>query len=225
MIIKNFIILGAAFLILFLISEFIYYTFKPRAEATRKFVHIGTGLLTLFFPIFLDSQWQVFILCTIFLFILIFSRKFNFLLSINNIERKSYGSIVYPIIVSLVFLLYIHVSNARNYKALEFFYIPILIMAISDPMAAIMGRYYPIMKWFKPFQKKSLGGTLAFLISAFMISICIFLVLQIIPFSFKLILIGVLISLLTALVELLSDDGLDNFTIPLTAFITLYFLL
>lgn len=55
----NTLYLAAAFLGLFGIAEWLFVTYKPQAEYTRKFVHIGTGLLSLLFPLLLTSVWSV----------------------------------------------------------------------------------------------------------------------------------------------------------------------
>src|ERR1700741_4724092 len=95
----NTIILACSFLALFGLAEFIYHTFKVRAELTRKLVHFGTGILTLLFPVMLNNHWLVLFLCGSFALILMVSLKFNLLKSINAIDRKSHGSISYPISV------------------------------------------------------------------------------------------------------------------------------
>ena len=74
---NNILFLATAFLALFAISEFIYRTFKVEAEYTRKFVHMGTGILSLLFPVLLNSHWEVLILCTTFSVILMASFKLS----------------------------------------------------------------------------------------------------------------------------------------------------
>jgi phytol kinase len=45
-------LLGLSFLVLFGIAELLYHYGKVKAEITRKTVHIGTGILTLYFRCF-----------------------------------------------------------------------------------------------------------------------------------------------------------------------------
>ena len=127
-------VLGLCFLALFGLAEFLYHKQKVKAEITRKIVHVGTGLLTLLFPIFLHDQWQVLFLCTAFLLILLASLQFKLLPSINSIDRVSHGSILYPVAVYGCYLAYSYAD-----KGLFFFYLPILTLAICDPLAALIG--------------------------------------------------------------------------------------
>ena len=90
------------------------------------------------FPVYLTSSWSVLALCASFAVILLFSLKYRFLPSINAIDRESHGSILYPIAVYSCFLLYQYHNND-----LMFFYAPILVLAISDPLAALFGKRWP----------------------------------------------------------------------------------
>lgn len=199
------ILLGSAFLGLFGIAEILYHFAKIQAEYTRKLVHIGTGILTMLFPIYLENHWQVGILCGSFLILLISSQKFNFLKSINAIDRVSHGSASYPIIVYACFLIWSIYGSSSGYSM---FYLPILTMAICDPMAALVGRKLQ----FKPYklgsETKSIGGNLAFLIAS--IPLGWFLL----PETPHKILLAILAGFAGMITEALSRKGLDNLLIP-----------
>lgn len=213
----HFVILSIVFLTLFGVGELAYHILKIQGESTRKFIHIGTGLLTMTFPILLDSVVWVFILCFSFLLILLASQRFNFLKSINDIDRKSHGSALYPIIVVLIFAFFDwfqnHPSTCFHWGNVTYFYLPILIMAIADPMAAIVGKNLPYGVYHFRNQKKTLSGSLAFFFTASLIGF-VFIDVQ---HSW---LIG-LIALSSAIVEGLSKNGFDNFSIPLAVAINL----
>src|SRR5438309_317623 len=102
--ILNTIILASSFLALFGVAEVLYHFFKVRAEFTRKIVHVGTGLLSLLFPLMLSNHWYVLFLCASFGLILVLSLKFNLLKSINAIDRESVGSLAYPVSVYCSYL-------------------------------------------------------------------------------------------------------------------------
>jgi len=220
---KYLIILAGAFLMLFIISEFIYRVFHVKTEYTRKFVHIGTGLLTMFFPILLSSHWEVLFLCASFMFILILSFKFKFLPSVNAIKRKSFGSICYPIAVYFSYLAF-SIVKARGVSTLApllFYYLPILIMALCDPIAALVGKKYPIRKYKVGSGTKSIGGSSSFLIAAVVLTLSLMFSFQS-EFSFWLLVITALLtSISTMIVEAISPNGFDNFTIPATAIASL----
>lgn len=213
----HFLILAPSFLLLFALGEIGYHFLKLKGETTRKFIHIGTGLLTMTFPLLLDSVVWVCLLCLSFLLILLASQRFNFLKSINDIDRKSHGSALYPIIVVLIFAFFDwfqnHPSTCFHWGNITYFYLPILIMAIADPMAAIVGKNLPYGVYHFRNQKKTLSGSLAFFFTASLIGF-VFIDVQ---HSW---LIG-LIALSSAIVEGLSKNGFDNFSIPLAVAINL----
>ena len=208
------IIFAGGYLGLFALGELLFHFAKVEGELTRKLVHIGTGLICLLWPIYFTTYWAILALTSSFLVILGLSLKFNLLQSINKIDRKSHGSVLYPIIMNLCWLIYLYVED------INYFYLPVLILAISDPVAALVGKRWPIGPYKIIHDTKSLAGSTAFFLSAVGIS-CIFL------FStreshFEIILIALCVSLVTTLAEAVSQRGFDNLFIPLSAVVTLY---
>ncbi|MCE3295787.1 MAG: phosphatidate cytidylyltransferase [Crocinitomicaceae bacterium] len=208
-------ILAGSFLALFGLAEILYHLLKVQAEYTRKLVHIGTGLLTLLFPLLLSSHWWVLALCSSFALILILSMRFSLLKSINAIDRESVGSLCYPVSVYCCFLAFIH------YGEIAFFYIPILILAICDPVAALTGKKWPLGKFTIGKNSKSLMGTAMFFVSAILVIIGIYLILGGETVSFKGIFELLIIASVSAFVEALSGRGYDNLTIPLSVLLCL----
>lgn len=220
----NTVILACSFLALFGIAEFIYHRFKVRAELTRKLVHFGTGLLTLLFPILLNNHWLVLFLCASFALILVASLKFNLLRSINAIDRKSHGSISYPVAVYCCYLAYNYCSAeygnfTGNYI---YFYLPILTLAICDPVAALTGKRWPLGKYKVGKDHKSLMGSSMFFISAFVLSFLLFYLLNSKDYFLYTIAASAILAATTCAAEALSPNGLDNISIPLVSVITLY---
>lgn len=217
--------LAACFLALFGIAELIYHWFKVKAEYTRKLVHFGTGLLTLLFPILLNNHWLVLFLCASFALILVLSLKYNLLQSINGIDRKSYGSICYPVAVYIAYLGFDW--GKVNFPAFGngyiLFYLPILTLAICDPVAALTGKRWPYGKYKVGQETKTLMGSGMFFVAAFILSTCLFLLMNpSINYSFKISLICSLFALATSITEALSKKGLDNLFIPLSGLIILF---
>ena len=64
------IFLAGVFLILFASAELLYHKFKVKAEITRNYVHIITGLLTMLVPPLIENHWLVMALSGSFLIIL-----------------------------------------------------------------------------------------------------------------------------------------------------------
>ncbi|XOV68860.1 MAG: diacylglycerol/polyprenol kinase family protein [Fluviicola sp.] len=207
-------VLGTAFLLLFGIAELLYHKFKVHAEITRKIVHIFTGVLTLLFPPMLENHWSVLALCGSFLVILLASWPLNLLPSINAVERKTKGSILYPIIVYGCFLNYNHFDNFALY------YIPILTLALCDPIAAYIGKKYPFRPYVVFRQKKTLSGSLGFAGSALILSFVFLAGLE----HYSILHAAVIASILaicTAFAEGISHGGYDNFSIPFAATVVL----
>jgi len=210
-------VLACCFLALFGLAELLYHVGKVRAEWTRKIVHIGTGLLTLLFPVALVSHWQVLFLCGSFLVILLASLKFAWLPSINAIDRFSYGSILFPVIVYLLFLVFQMAG-----KGLIVFYLPILILAICDPVAALAGKRFPVGKYRIMGCGKSVAGSLAFLVSALLVTAVTVFAMNNTASEMQLIM---LVPFISTIAEALGVKGMDNFTIPTSVVLTLCLIL
>lgn len=217
------IILATSFLMLFAIAELVYRIFNVKSEYTRKFVHVSTGVLSMFFPIFLNSHWEVLFLCGSFALILLLSFRFNFLRSVNDINRRSYGSLCYPLAVYCAYLVFSFVKarGTSTLNPLLFFYLPILIMAFCDPVAALVGRKKPIKSFKVGRGRKSIAGSGSFFLIAVFLSIGLMSFFQD-EFSDTLVLAtAALTAGTTMLAEAFSPSGTDNFTIPVTAIASL----
>ena len=210
-------ILAGAFLLLFGVAELLYHFAKVKAELTRKLVHLGTGILTLLFPILLDNQWLVLLLCSSFVILLVASLKYKLLPSINAIDRFSVGSLAYPVSVYCCYLLF-----DKEGQDFQYFYVPILILAICDPIAALMGKRWPKGKFSVGKETKTLMGSSMFLISALLVYCTLTACLQ--PHTSILMLVwrGLIVASITCIAEAVSGKGTDNLTIPAAALMALY---
>ena len=207
----NLIYLSLFFLALFVVSEVLYHHFKVKVELTRKFVHVGTGLLSLLFPLFLSNIWSVFFLCGSFFLILIGTLKYNLLQSVNAIRRESVGSLAFPMAVSVSFFAYNSVGQQYI-----FYYVPILILAFCDPIAALSGKNFPYGKYTIGAAKKTAVGSTMFFLSACLVYFCIALFLHL-NIDNSCLIKGFAIALATTIAEAVSGKGYDNITIPLAA--------
>ena len=212
----NTIILATSFLALFGFAEILYRKFRLRAEITRKVVHIGTGLLTLLFPLMLSNHWWVLFLCASFAVILLASLKFNFLPSINAIGRDSVGSLAYPVSVYTAYWFYDHYN-----KDDVFFYLPILILAIADPIAALAGKRWPKGNYTIGATSKTLTGAAGFFIAAFVSSMIVFNINYPDTVISNIIIKSLIVAFVSCAAEALTGKGYDNIAIPLTVLGTL----
>ncbi len=214
-------LLAVAFLVLFGLAEYLYRIQKVRAEFTRKLVHFGTGIITLLFPVLLVNHWQVLFLCSSFLLLLVTSLKFNLLPSINAIDRQSYGSLLYPVAVYGTYLVYTLAG-----KGDILFYLPILILAVCDPVAALIGKRCPRGSFRIGAGHKTASGSLAFFISCVVLSSTMLVgTFPEASFFWQLFIASILISLCLTAVEAVGSHGVDNLLLPLSAAGALYLLL
>ena len=124
-------LMGIAGLLVF--NELIYRRLSLKGEITRKFAHFTATLSTLIFPYIFDSHWYVLALGIFFFTILFVSHKGNQLKSIHDVRRVSHGSYLLPVSIYLTFL----IAQLADNKFL--FILPIMILAVCDPMAGILG--------------------------------------------------------------------------------------
>lgn len=210
----NTVILAGVFLVLFATAEWLYHKKNVHPELTRKYVHLSTGLLTMLFPPLIGNHWLVLILCTSFLLILIVSQVFNLLPSINGVKRLTRGSFLFPVVVYICYLTY------QYYEQHSFYYLPILVLAFADPAAALAGKKY---RW-KPYvilgHTKTISGSLAFILVAFLISFCLLIMQQKtdVPIAF---ITALAVAMVSVFAEAFSHNGWDNFTIPMSALLIL----
>lgn len=202
-------VLAAAFLLLFLIAEVLFWKFNVKVETTRKMVHLGSGLISLSFPYLINDTLFVFILCSSFIGILLLSFKYKFLKSVNNVDRKTHGSILFPIIVFVCYLAFVESDS------ILFYYLPLLILSISDPLAALVGKRFPLGKYHLFGGTKTLMGSGAFLISAFVCSIFSMTLIAGMDME-KALEYSIYLALGTTVVEAILIKGFDNFFIPIS---------
>jgi CDP-diglyceride synthetase len=207
------------FLFLFAMAEFMYHSLRSKVEVSRKWVHVSSGLCCLSFPFFITNHWIVLLLCSSFILLLLASKRFHKLQSIHKIDRKSYGSLLFPVAVYCSFLSFQYFNSEYL-----FFYLPIVILGICDPMAALLGKKWPFGKYKIGNDYKTVVGSTAFFVSCFlilMLSLPVFMPVKsisvILSYSF-------IISLSTTFVEAFSKNGIDNVTIPCCVTIGLIFI-
>lgn len=218
----NIIVLSFVYLIgiilLLAFNELNYRRLNIKGEITRKFAHFTATLATVPFPYIFPSHWYILVLALIFFAALFITQYSKQLKSIHDIERKSIGSYLLPLSIYATFLVASLLEN-------KFIYIlPMLILAICDPMAAILGinikKYNGRIKLFGRKLEKTRLGSGAFLLTSFIISI-IALYFHRQVFDLKTFWIALAIAIVSTLAELFSWRGSDNLSIPLSVVLVL----
>jgi len=221
--IKYLILFSLLYAIILFLGELIYKTFNLKSEVVRKSVHFLIGISTLLFPFYFKNYWSVGLLSIIFLLLMLISKHFGFLKSINKINRQSFGSYYYPLSISLVFIIYFFS------KDLVLYYLPILILSICDPIAALTGIKYKAIMVRKNndsiiiqfgTEGKTYIGSFFFFITSIIITYYTLSFFYRINSS-KMVLETLSIALISSFTEAISKKGSDNITIPISVVLSL----
>ena len=193
------------------------------SESTRKFVHIITGIVVVFTPFVLNSMWPMVALGTLFAVMDYLGVRKNWFHGMHGTSRSSLGTVYYPIsFVILVFLFW--------NKGQLVLIISMLIMAIADALAAMVGeRYGKHFYMNMGLEKKSIPGSLAMLLSSLLIILGgLVLGKSMLPSELtvlEIVLITMIVGFVATACEMLSLNGSDNFTVPLGSAFVLHYLL
>ena len=209
----------AGFWIIIQLSEFLFYTFKVKAEITRKIAHILGSLSSLGFPFIFQSHWYVLFICIVFFLLLLYSKQKGVYNSIDFIQRDSSGSFLLPIAIYLLYFFYETTQDRMS------FILPVLILGISDPLAGLVGtgfKHAIKIKVFTLVLQKTYIGSFTFFISTFILTVSTFIFFDFSSSTF--LFSGFYIAIALTLVEIFSGRGWDNLTIPLFAFLLLWIL-
>ena len=191
-------------IILFLIAYLCKRFFPKKEELSRKIIHIGTGpviLLAWLFDIPKNIAFFTAFLITIALGV---NYQYRLLPAIEDIERKSFGTIAYGISITLLLLLFWpHYASSVC--------IGVLSMAFGDGLAGLIGRSVKSPKWSILDQTKSIVGTLTMgsvvAITTSIVSSTNDLGIQ--PLEI------LVISIIATFLEQISPFGIDNLTVPI----------
>ena len=181
---------------------------RPRPnqrELSRKIVHIGTGAvvpLAWFFEIPFVVALPVAAVITV---VTTINHQWRFIPAVEDVDRNSYGTIAYGIAITTLLLLF-WPTRADAVSA------GVLVMALGDGLAGLIGRNVASPKWVLFGQTKSSVGTMTMAVVSGLVLI------GLARWS------GADLSLPAALgmvamatgLEQLSWSGLDNLSVPLS---------
>lgn len=174
-------------------------------ELSRKIVHIGTGAvvpLAWFFEIPSVVALPVAAVITV---VTTINHQWRFIPAVEDVDRNSYGTIAYGIAITTLLLLF-WPTRADAVSA------GVLVMALGDGLAGLIGRNVASPKWVLFGQTKSSVGTMTMAVVSGLVLI------GLARWS------GADLSLPAALgmvamatgLEQLSWSGLDNLSVPLS---------
>ncbi len=195
----------AVFLIL-VGTEYLHKKKKIRGESARKLVHIAVGSFVATWPFYLDVT-TIELLCLAFVGGVLLVRYSGFFGSIHDVERKTWGDVLFPLGIALTAMI---AAEPWIFSA------AMLHLGLADGVAALIGMGYKKARFYKIFgQRKSVVGTLCFLIVSFMITLVMVMTQQQALAHVGLPLLLWLPPLITV-IENIAPNGTDNIFVPLT---------
>ena len=195
----------ALWIIIILLIAFLCKRYFPKKEElSRKIIHIGTGPVILLAWLFNIPKNIAFFSAFFITIALAINYQYRLLPAIEDIERKSFGTIAYGISITVLLLLF-WPSYASSIS------IGVLSMAFGDGFAGLIGKSINSPKWSVLGQTKSIAGTFTMgtVVAITTTTISSINNLGIQPLEI------ILISLIATFLEQISPWGIDNITVPI----------
>ena len=186
-------------------------------EIARKTIHVGLGLYCLTLPALFDRPGPVLGICGMAVVLLLAvraakQRHAGLGAGLHGVARESYGELLFAVSVALLF-----VFGQGN---LVTYLVPLAILTLSDAAAALVGVRYGHARFRVEEGVKSVEGAAIFLMTAWIITMCLLLGFSDAP-RLNVIVLGGLIALYGTLVEASSWRGWDNFFLPMAIYMVL----
>jgi phytol kinase len=181
---------------------------QGRREWSRKLVHIGTGAVLPIAWLFGIDQAIALPAAALVTLLAALNHRVGVLPAIEDIDRHSYGTIAYGASITLLLWLYWPQQPAAATAG-------VLVMALGDGLAGLLGPWIPSTSWQVCGQRKSLVGTAAMAgasLALLLLLRAVALVQQLpAPTPWAL----VAVAAVAVLLEQWSLLGIDNLTVPL----------
>ena len=190
---------------IFLISIVFKKFNEDSKEIVRKIIHIGIGPLIPIAQFLKIDQNSALIFTGIVSLIVLINYTYKLFPTIEDVERKSYGTLFYCL--SLFILIYLFWDKDQNALITGFF-----LMTFGDGLAGLIGKSFNSKSWIFFKQKKSLFGTMTMFLTS-LIVVCSIGYIQQNSFNINYFTIAVFATLL----EQFSILGIDNFIVPIAS--------
>jgi len=199
-----------AIVLLYLFSVFlisiVFKKFNENSrEIVRKIIHIGIGPLIPIAQFLKIDQNSAIFFTGIISFLVLLNYKYKIFPSIEDVERKSFGTFFYCISLFILISLF---WDKDPYALITGFF----IMTFGDGLAGLIGKTFNSYSWIFFKQKKSLFGTITMLLISLIVVSTLGYAQQ---NSFNLNYFT--IAFIATLLEQFSVLGIDNFIVPITS--------
>lgn len=201
----------APIVIILLTSEYLWRKKIVKGERARKYIHILAGIWMAFWPFYIPFD-GIFILGCMALVFLLYSRFAHVFGAIYAVKRRTYGEIFYAVAIIIC-----------SYYGQEpwIFTTSILLLALADGGAAVVGRLWGINNQYFVFGRNSLRksviGTLAFIVFAYVSIFVGWLVGGNYVLNEYLFVALVVLPMGVTILENVSPYGIDNLVTPVLA--------
>ena len=179
-------------------------------EWSRKVVHIGTGPVVLLAWALGISRWVALPAAIAVTVATAINHRFRLLPAVEDVGRHSYGTIAYGASIALLLALF-WPSQPLAVAA------GVLVMAIGDGLAGLLGPQLNSPRWHLFGQGKSLAGTAAMALGALAVLTLLQQTALIQGLAAPNLPNLMLIAALATALEQLSAFGIDNLSVPLSA--------
>ena len=190
---------------IFLISIVFKKFNKDSREIVRKIIHIGIGPLIPFAKYLYIDQTSALYFTGIISLLVFVNYKLKFFTTIEDVERKSYGTLFYCLSLFILISLF---WNKDPFSLITGFF----IMTFGDGLAGLIGKSFNSSSWIFLKQRKSLLGTVAMFITS-LIVVCTIGYIQQNSFYYS----YFTIAFIATILEQFSVLGIDNFIVPISS--------
>lgn len=204
-------IVAGVYLAMFGAGEVARRSLGARADLTRRFGHVGAGVIALALPLMFASPEPVIALAVAFVVFLTVTRRAGWLGSIHAIDRRSGGAFLYPVAVAAAFVL-----AADDYPR---YAIAVLALGIGDAVGGIVGGRWGGHRYAAWGQLKTWEGSLAVFVTLVVVTVAVLMLdgRPIVDVMATALFVGVVVTL----IEGALPWGLDNLAIPIATVLAL----
>ena len=173
-------------------------------ELSRKVIHIGTGAVVPLAWLFAIPSVIAIPCAAVITLITAINHQWRFIAAIEDIDRNSYGTIAYGLAITTLLVLFWQDRPDAVTAG-------VLVMALGDGLAGLIGRQLKTQQWIIFEQTKSIGGTTTMAV----VSMLVLLILSNITNQVISAPIAMAIASAATGLEQISVRGIDNLTVPL----------
>jgi phytol kinase len=181
------------------------------SDFTRKFIHIGVGMLSWLVPFLFDSPWPFVVACLSFVIINLLDWHYGFISSMTSTDRSNLGTVYFPLAAAVAALIF--------WDQPPLMVASLMPLTWGDGFASVVGRAYGRHPYTVFGHTRSFEGSLTFFVmGGFFTWLALWMMSGTPDLSpAAAVLPTVVVMLATTLTEAVSIWGLDNLTITAVA--------